>query len=65
MLSNKTAAKFNLTYLVVNLLVQVLDENVALASLAQGRVALGPHDAAARGSDTPIAGQIARTKGGS
>ena len=52
-------------HLVVDLLIQVLDENVALASLAQGRVALGPHDAAARGSDTPIAGQIARTKGGS
>ena len=31
--------------LVINALVQVLDENVADTRLADGRVALGPHDA--------------------
>lgn len=33
-------------YLVVDLFIEILDENVALAGLAQGRVTLGPHDAA-------------------
>ena len=32
--------------LVIDCFVQVLDENVALASLAEGGVTLGPHDAA-------------------
>ena len=32
--------------LVVNGIIQVLDEDVALTSLAQGRVTLGPHDSA-------------------
>ncbi len=32
--------------LVVNELVQVLDEDIALSGLAEGRVTLGPHDAA-------------------
>ena len=32
--------------LIINGLVQVLDEDVALAGLAQGRVPLGPHNAA-------------------
>lgn len=36
------------TNLVINLLVQVLDENVALAGLAEGRVTLRPHDTAAQ-----------------
>ena len=35
--------------LVVNSLVQVLDEDVALAGLAESGVTLGPHDAAANG----------------
>jgi hypothetical protein len=33
-----------LEYLVVDLLVQVLDEDVALTSLAQGGITLRPHD---------------------
>ena len=33
-------------YLIVNLLVKVLDEDVALAGLAEGWVSLRPHDAA-------------------
>ena len=36
-----------MTDLVVDLFVKVLDENVALAGLAEGGVTLGPHDAAA------------------
>jgi len=32
--------------LIVDLLVQVLDEDVALTGLAKGRVTLGPHDTA-------------------
>ena len=36
-----------LEYLVVNLLVQVLDEDVALTSLTQGGITLRPHDTAA------------------
>ena len=35
-----------LEYLVVDLLVQVLDEDVTLTSLAQGGITLRPHDAA-------------------
>lgn len=35
-----------LEYLVVDLLVQVLDEDVALTGLAQGGITLGPHDTA-------------------
>ena len=35
-----------LEYLIVNLLVQVLDEDVALTCLTQGRITLRPHDAA-------------------
>jgi hypothetical protein len=34
-------------YFVVNALIQVLDEHIPLASLAEGRVALRPHDPAA------------------
>lgn len=35
-------------HLVVNQFIQVLDENVALSSLAEGGVPLRPHDAASR-----------------
>jgi len=35
-------------YLVVNLLVKVLDENIALTRLAEGWVSLRPHDTARR-----------------
>ena len=37
--------------LVVNRFVQVLDEDVALAGLAESGVTLGPHDAATKHSD--------------
>jgi len=40
--------------LVVDSDVEVLDENVALASLAKGRVTLGPHDAARTALDQGI-----------
>jgi len=36
-----------LTDLIVNIFVQVLDEDIALASLTERRVALRPHDTAA------------------
>ena len=38
-------------YLVVNKLVQVLNEDVALTSFAKGRVTLRPHDPAKDGKD--------------
>lgn len=38
-------------YLVVNKLVQILNEDVALTSFAKGRVTLGPHDPAKDGKD--------------
>ena len=34
------------TYLVVNALIEILNKNIALAGLAEGRVTLRPHDAA-------------------
>lgn len=40
--------------LVVDGLVQVLDENVALARLAESRVTLGPHDAATKHVQSPV-----------
>jgi hypothetical protein len=50
------------TYLVVNELIQVFNEDIALASLAEGRVTLRPHDPArsevfiGAGSDSKING---------
>lgn len=38
-----------ITYLVVNSLIQVLDEDITLSGFAESRIALRPHDAAARG----------------
>ena len=35
-----------MTYFVVNLLIKVLNENVALSGLAEGGVSLRPHNAA-------------------
>jgi hypothetical protein len=35
-----------ISYLVVDLLIKILNKNVALAGLAEGGIALGPHDPA-------------------
>jgi len=47
-------------YLVVNLLVEVLDENVALTRLAEGWVSLRPHDTARRQDVGPGIGKVYR-----
>ena len=41
-------------YLVVNSIIKILDEDVALAGLAQGWVALGPHNTAGTALDKGI-----------
>ena len=43
-----------MTDLVVDLLIKILDENVALTSLAKSGVTLGPHDTAQEHSMTAI-----------
>ena len=38
----------SVSYLVIDLFVQVFDKDVALAGLAEGGITLGPHDPAAK-----------------
>ena len=46
--------KSKLCHLVVDCVIEVLNENVTLASLAKGRVALRPHNAASTTLDKGI-----------